>query len=177
LTHKKQEKKKGKEGRRREDASSSSVATSAKRAIKKRDILTKIIIMLDVRLLLLPLSILVAIASCQLTIENLPPILLNNTLDNEVQNSQNAFKPIKKNSGNLFQNQYKIKIRQPQSELSQALEVINKLIARGDLADSSSSKTSIGFDLNVELIGQLLATSLLTFILLFLVADYARRTG
>ena len=111
---------------------------------------------LDVRLLLLPLSILVATASCQLTIENIPPITLNNTLDNQVQNSQNAFKPIKKNSGNLFQNQYKIKINQPKSELSQALEVINKLIAQGDLGGggSSSSKTSVGFDLNVELIGQ-----------------------
>ena len=109
---------------------------------------------LDVRHLL-PVSILITTASCQLTIENIPPITLNNTLENQVQNSQNAFKPIKKNSGNLFQNQYKIKINQPKSELSQALEVINKLIAQGDLGGgSSSSKTSVGFDLNVELIGQ-----------------------
>merc|ERR1712117_877104 len=99
-------------GRRKEGRGKDASATlSVKWAIKRDTILTKII-MLDVRLLL-PFSILIAAASCQLTIENIPPITLNNTLENQVQNSQNAFKPIKKNSGNLFQNQYKIKISQP----------------------------------------------------------------
>ena len=66
--------------------------------------------------LLIALSALIALASGQ-------TVTVGGNLTNTIQNSGNSFKPISKNSGNVFKNQYQIDVNSGDEEEERQNEV------------------------------------------------------
>jgi len=86
-------------------------------------------------------------------------------LTNTIQNSGNSFKPISKNSGNVFKNQYQIDVNSGDEEEERQNEV-----------ETEKNNGNPDVLRQLDLLQRVLATAILGFILFLLLENYINRT-